>query len=146
MISLSFNIHQKSIPNTKKGILSVVASIFDPLGIVTPAVLEGKLIIQSLWKEKVDQDENIPKDILQLYQQWLSELHHIQEISINHWFSLDVRKKSDIELHIYSNASNSPYRAVAYFKGFISNKSVFVLSKSRLSPFKKKHQESHVQN
>ena len=54
MISLSFNIHQKSIPNTKKGILSVVASIFDPLGIVSPAVLEAKLIIQSLWKEKVD--------------------------------------------------------------------------------------------
>ena len=76
--------------------------------------------------------------ILQRYQQWLSELHHIKEISISHWFSVDVGKKSDIELHIYSDASSSAYSAVAYFKSTTSNKSVFVLSKSRLSPIKEK--------
>ena len=125
---LTFQHSPKSLPKTKRGILSLVASIFDPLGIVTPAVLEAKLIIQSLWKLKVDWDDNIPKDILQRCQQGLSELHHIKEISISRWFSVDVGKKSDIELH----------GAVAYFKSITSNKSVFVLSKSRLSPIKEK--------
>ena len=92
------------------------------MGIVTPVVLEAKLIIQSLWKLTVDWDNHIPKDRLQRYQKWLNELHHIKEISISHWFSLDVGKKSDIELHIYSDASNSAYGAVAYFKSITSNK------------------------
>ena len=64
----TFQHSPKSLPHTKRGILSLVASIFDPLGIVTPAVLEAKLIIQSLWKLKVDWDDNIPKDIVQRYQ------------------------------------------------------------------------------
>ena len=57
---------------------------------------------------------------------------------ISRWFSVDVGKKSDIELLIYSNASNSAYGAVAYFKSITSNKSVFVLSKSTLSLIKEK--------
>ena len=38
---------------TKRGILGIVASIFDPLGIFTPSILEVKLIIQSLWAENI---------------------------------------------------------------------------------------------
>ena len=34
-------------------------------------------------------------------------------ISISRWFSLDIGKKSDVELHIYSDASNSADGAVA---------------------------------
>ena len=75
---------------------------------------------------------------MQRYQQCLSKLHHIKEFSISRWFSVDVGKKSDIELHIYLDASNSAYAAVTYFKSIASNKSVFVLSKSRLSPIKEK--------
>ena len=86
----------KSLPNTKRGILNLVASIFYPLGIVAHAVLEAKLIIQSLWKLKVNWDDNTPKDKLQGYQQWLGELHHIKEISINCWFSVGVGKKNQI--------------------------------------------------
>lgn len=51
---LTFHHSPKNLPNTKRGILSLVASIFEPLGIVKPAVLEAKLIIQSLGKLKVD--------------------------------------------------------------------------------------------
>ena len=91
-----------------------------------------------MWKLKVDWDNIIPKNILQRYQQCLSKLHHIKEFSISRWFSVNVGKKSDIELHIYLDASNSACAAVAYFKSIASNKSVFVLGKSRLSPIKEK--------
>ena len=43
------------------------------------------------------------------------------------WFGVDVGKKSDIELHIYSVASNSIYGAVAYSKSITSSKSVLQL-------------------
>ena len=38
---------------SKRGILGIVASFFDPLGILTPLILEKKLIIQPLWAENL---------------------------------------------------------------------------------------------
>ena len=52
--NLTFQHLPKSLPNPKRGILSLVASISDPLGIITHAFLEAKSIIQSLWRLKVD--------------------------------------------------------------------------------------------
>ena len=42
----------KSYPITKRGILSHISSIFDPLSLLVSYLLEPKLIIQQLWKEK----------------------------------------------------------------------------------------------
>ena len=39
----------KDYPNTKRGILSFVSSVFDPLRVLTPSLLEPKLIVQELW-------------------------------------------------------------------------------------------------
>ena len=51
----------KSYPNTKRGILSHISSTFDPLGLLVPFQLEPKLIIQQLWKEKIESDDKIPE-------------------------------------------------------------------------------------
>ena len=40
----------KTLPTSKRGALSFISSIFDPLGMLAPATLEPKLIIQELWK------------------------------------------------------------------------------------------------
>ena len=54
----------KDLPSTKRGLLSFISSIFDPLGIVAPAVIEPKLIIQELWRRKIDWDSELPADLL----------------------------------------------------------------------------------
>ena len=50
----------KNFLNTK---LSLLCSIFDPLGIVSLCLNEPKLIKQDLWKRKVDWDEKLPSDL-----------------------------------------------------------------------------------
>ena len=63
MDTLQIKVSDRETPMTKRGILSYTSSIFDPLGILSPIILEPKLIIQSLWKEKVDWDDEIPYNL-----------------------------------------------------------------------------------
>ena len=51
---LKVKVLYKEVPNTKHGILSFTSSIFDPLGMISPAILEPKLLIQELWKRNID--------------------------------------------------------------------------------------------
>ena len=38
---------------TRRGLLSVISSVYDPLGFATPFLLQGKLLIQQLCKKKL---------------------------------------------------------------------------------------------
>ena len=55
--SFNFRITLKDKPCTKRGILSTVSSIFDPLGFVAPIPLEGKKILQEPCKENTGWDD-----------------------------------------------------------------------------------------
>ena len=46
---LRVKVINKEVPDTKRGIMSFVSLIFEPLGILTPALIEPKCIIQDLW-------------------------------------------------------------------------------------------------
>ena len=71
-LGMIWNIHQNTLsftpttryyPNTKRGILSLVSLVLNLLGILTPSLLEPKLIIQELWMLKIDWDSKIPLEI-----------------------------------------------------------------------------------
>ena len=58
----SFNFPSKTIDpsSTKRGVLSAVASIFDPIGFLTPFILKAKLLLQSMWRLKIGWDDKLP--------------------------------------------------------------------------------------
>nr|XP_033338067.1 uncharacterized protein LOC117226949 [Megalopta genalis] len=55
--------HNVTTRVTKRSILSSVAKIFDPLGLLGPVTILAKLMIQQLWQLKVDWDESLPVGI-----------------------------------------------------------------------------------
>ena len=110
MDTLQIKVSDRETPMTKRGILSYTSSIFDPLGILSPIILEPKLIIQSLWKEKVDWDDEIPYNLKNRFEKWKENLKNWNAVEIPHWYYLD--KNNDTELHIFTNASASAYGAV----------------------------------
>ncbi|XP_077986269.1 uncharacterized protein LOC144440764 [Glandiceps talaboti] len=69
-----FLIQIKDKPVTRQGILSVVSSVYDPLGIVAPAVLPPKMILQDLCKQKLGWDEQIPAKQQKKWEKWLEDL------------------------------------------------------------------------
>ena len=62
---LSIKPIDKVFEDTKRGMLAFISSLFDPIGMLTPFTLEPKLLIQELWRQKVEWDEINPRDILQ---------------------------------------------------------------------------------
>lgn len=45
---------------TKRKLLSQIAAIFDPLGLLGPIIVKAKIIMQRLWKQKIEWDETVP--------------------------------------------------------------------------------------
>ena len=70
----------KTSPPTKRGILSQLSSIFDPLGILNPCILELKLIVQELWRRKVEWDNVIPKDLLDRFNKFQNGFIYLEKL------------------------------------------------------------------
>jgi hypothetical protein len=52
---------------TKRSISSVIARIYDPLGLLAPVIVRAKILLQRVWALKVDWDESLPSD---LHSEW----------------------------------------------------------------------------
>ncbi|KRZ46855.1 hypothetical protein T02_16283, partial [Trichinella nativa] len=46
---------------TKRGMLSVVMKIFDPLGYLSPFLVKAKRMLQTLWRKGIDWDTPLPQ-------------------------------------------------------------------------------------
>ena len=58
--TFGFDVNVKERPPTRRGILSIIGSVFDPFGFAAPFVLTAKKILQDLCKMKLGWDKEIP--------------------------------------------------------------------------------------
>lgn len=77
-----FRLVVKEHPFTRRGVLSTVASICDPLGFVTPFILKDKQILQSMCQDKVGRDKPLHDDLKQFWEKWLQDLHNLSKVAI----------------------------------------------------------------
>lgn len=48
---------------TKRTILSNIAKLYEPIGLLGPVIVTKKLLMQGLWKYEVDSDKSVLIDI-----------------------------------------------------------------------------------
>nr|XP_039259008.1 uncharacterized protein LOC120335544 [Styela clava] len=77
-----FKVNIADKPNTRRGILSIVASVFDPLGIVAPITLLAKLLLQELCKQNLGWDQEIADDDAVKWRNWLHQLQSLEQVKI----------------------------------------------------------------
>ncbi|GFU97326.1 integrase_H2C2 domain-containing protein [Trichonephila clavipes] len=103
--------------NTKRDVLSTIARIYDPLGLLGSVVAKAIIFLQKLWMLKIDWTDLLPDTINREWQQFVESL----------------------QLHGFSDASQSAYGAVVYCKSITSDGKILVhliANKSRVAPTK----------
>ena len=67
---------------TRREMLSALASQFDPLGILAPCLLGGKLILQKITALGFEWDDSLPSNILEEWHKWVEMMDGFVKISI----------------------------------------------------------------
>lgn len=134
-----FDIALKQQPVSRRGILSMLNSVYDPLGFLSPVMLTGKLIQQELCKINCGWEDDIPTALASRWSEWQKDLHMISDFRIQRCYKPLNHDITDIQLHHFCDASESGYGTVSYLR--FSHRSrpphiSFVMGKARVAPLK----------
>ncbi|XP_076661119.1 uncharacterized protein LOC143364992 [Halictus rubicundus] len=122
---------------TKRTILSEIAQIFDPLGLIGPIVIVAKIILQKLWQIQIGWDQSIPQDLHSQWLQYRQDISQVEAINISRCVISECL--NGIELHGFSDASERAYGACAYLRSrdrsgrWVTR---LLCAKSRVAPLK----------
>ncbi|GBM66148.1 hypothetical protein AVEN_68278-1 [Araneus ventricosus] len=97
---------------TKRDVLSQIAKLFDPLGLLGPVISKEKIFLQRLWLLQIDWRQKLPSDIAQEWSSFIASLSYVKNIKIPRFVLLPNPK--EIILHGFSDASEKGYGAVIY--------------------------------
>ncbi|XP_048042569.1 uncharacterized protein LOC125266160 [Megalobrama amblycephala] len=135
-----FKIAISERPHTRRGILSVISSIYDPLGFLSPLLLPSKLLLQELCRRNIGWDNEMPQSLLCQWSEWLQDLNKVAMVKVDRCIKPKEFGKIELaQLHHFSDASECGYGTVSYLRLEDENKEVrlsFMLGKSRVAPLK----------
>ncbi|XP_058827675.1 uncharacterized protein LOC131687608 [Topomyia yanbarensis] len=125
---------------TKRQVLRVVMSLFDPLGIVSTFTVHGKILIQDIWRSGVGWDDPITKDDFLNWQRWVKRTSELDVVQIPRCYFPNYKKQSyeSMELHVFVDASEKTCCAVVYFRTIDGGTPtcVLVASKTKVTPLR----------
>ena len=67
---------------TKRMVLRGLASHFDPLGLMVPVTINGKILMKDIWETKCDWDEPLPADLAEKWQLIKEEFAKMHDIPV----------------------------------------------------------------
>ena len=72
--NFTFQISVRSKPETRRGVLSIVSSLYDPLGLVAPFTLLGKMLLQEMCRLDLGWDDPMPEHMSAQWRSWIVQL------------------------------------------------------------------------
>ncbi|XP_061714619.1 uncharacterized protein LOC133523124 [Cydia pomonella] len=124
---------------TKRGVLVHVMRIYDPLGILAPIVVRGRIMFQDAWRKGLNWDQELSQCDSAAWKSWFQDLISTSSLRIPRRYNLSDLEVAGCELHVFSDASESAYAAVAYWRFLYVNGDIrlsLICSKVRVSPIR----------
>ena len=134
-----FRIVIKDNPLTRRGILSIISSIYDPLGMAAPFLLVGKKILQDLCRTKLGWDDEICEEFRVRWEKWRGQLPELERFSMERCLKPNFGAVVSRQIHSFSDASSTGYGQVSYLRMENERCDVhcaFLIGKVRVAPVK----------
>ena len=134
-----FSISTRKLENTeqaktKREVLATLASIFDPLGMITPVTLKMKLFLQELWEKEKEWGERLSSEEITTWKGIMTDLNEISSIHLPRFVG-----NGSSQLLCFCHSSSKAYATAIYLRTIKNNKIEInlVFSKARNAPNKK---------
>ncbi|CAI6364889.1 unnamed protein product [Macrosiphum euphorbiae] len=139
--TFSFHVESSKVGETctKRSLLSEIARIFDPCGWLSPLVIVAKIIMQHLWKNKLDWDDPLPDTLIKWWSDHRSSYGALRFFDLPRHCNDEHTQVTTYSLHGYSDSSEQAYAAALYLVSVFpdgKSSSHLVLSKTRVAPLK----------
>ncbi|XP_061169198.1 uncharacterized protein LOC133178524 [Saccostrea echinata] len=137
-----FKVSDEQKPFTKRGALSIINSIYDPIGFAQPVIIRGKILLRNMVSSssKLDWDDPLPDSLYKEWKSWVRSLPELEEFQIpRQYSSQSFEGAQKREVHIFADASKEAIAAVAFLKlhGMCPDSCTtsFLLGKAKVAPF-----------
>ena len=125
-------------PITQRKILSLVSSVFDPIGLFAPFSVHMRRLLKGIWtKNGQHWDNEVEPSEKEEFLRWKEQLPIVAETSIDRRYFNKERDK--VELHVFADASEDTMCAVAYLrsqpKKYLADLA-FVIGECRVAPMR----------
>ena len=91
-----------------------IARLFDPAGWLAPIVVSAKMLMQDLWRDKLDWDEPLPAPLARRWESFRRSLQDVSNIALPRW--LHWTPTCRVQLHAFADASRRAIAAAVYLR------------------------------
>ena len=134
----TFKVELQEKPFTRRGILSTLHTIYDPLGLVAPVILPGRLLFRDLVEGSHGWDDPLPDAMESAWLTWCKDVAHLSALEVPRvYVPGGLGKTVNREVHIFTDASERAISCVAFLKATNDDgesHAGFLLGKSKVSP------------
>ncbi|XP_036320855.1 uncharacterized protein LOC118735292 [Rhagoletis pomonella] len=124
--------------NSKRSALSTLARCYDPLGLMGPTLTKAKILLQRMWRDKLEWDESLPQSLNTAWSAFCSGFADIQHLSFPRYV---LQPGAITEIHAFCDASLEAYGACVYTRSAKDSKSEDYVRKAfmEIGTYKEKH-------
>lgn len=135
----NYQVHQIPRECTKRSMLSELARVYDPIGLLTPLTFRAKHLIQRLWLLGTSWDQPVPEDIKEIWTRYMHQLPNLAHLHIPRRITRD--DAVSYQIHGFCDASEAGYAGAVYLRSSNQNHHhtvALISAKSRVAPTKRR--------
>ena len=123
----------------EQSVLRTMATIFDPLGLITPVLVWVRSLFQELCLQKFLWDDPLPEDKARRWELWLKDLQESNSILVPRCVLEGVQGEIIVTtIHGFGDASKAAYCALVFilYETTLGTFSTLLCAKTRVAPLK----------